>query len=185
VIQIALSLLLAVLLLGLMLHWALQADIPSKDLSAAWDTLGCLRTRFFPASLVDRILDDSDFLFVNSQKDRQILVLLEAERKAIVMYWLRNTRRQVKLLMIFHVKSARHYAKLAPRLEMRLASDYVSFLVVCDLLRILVRMRGPFRARKFARRTVAAGSRFCAASEQILMITKDPHAEIQEAPRNA
>jgi hypothetical protein len=183
--HIILSLLLGVLLLGLSLYWLLRSELAAKDVPTAQSTLENLRATSFRADLIHRALDDGDFLFVYAQKNRQIVDLLEAERKAIAMCWLQKTRRQVKVVMAFHVKSARHNAGLVPMREIKLAFEYLNFLLVCDALRMFVWMCGPFRARKVARRTVAAKARLYAASERILMITTERYGNAQEAPRSA
>lgn len=182
--QIILSLIIGVLLLGLMLYWLLQEEAASKDVTAAWDALGCLRSRLLPACLIDRILDHSDFVFVREQMDRRILHLFETERKLLALEWLRYTRLEVKLLMAFHVKSARHEARLPVMLEIRLAFEYVGFLLACAALGMLIRMRDPFRARDFVRHTVTAAARFCAASEKILVIASSYQPQMREASEN-
>lgn len=167
---IAFSLALGVLLLGLMLYWWLHGE-PSKapDISTARDALGSLQNRFLPVGLAARIFDQKDLDYVRSLEEPYITGLLESERKSIALYWLRHTRRQVKTVMGFHVRSARHNSRLAISLEMKLALDYFAFLFVCDVLCGLIWIRGPFRARGIARgiRTIAA--RFCARSEGMLI----------------
>lgn len=182
--QMILSLLIGVLLLGLMLYWLLQGEAASKDATAAWDALGCLRARLLPTCLIDRILDHSDLLFVRAQMDRRILHLFETERKVIALEWLRYTRLEVKLLMAFHVKSARHDARLPVMLEIKLAIEYVGFLLACAALGMLIRMRDPFRVRDFVRHTVTAAARFCAASEKILVIASNCQPQMQQASEN-
>jgi hypothetical protein len=182
--QIIVPLMIGVLLLGLTFYWFLQGGDSSRkiDLSEARDALGTLQSKFLPVSLVDRIHDSKDFAFVQEQKEPRILQLLETERKAIATYWLRHTRQQVTLLMSFYVKSARHSAKLAASLEIKLAFNYVAFLTACNALEGLIRLRGPFDAPKVARRTVLVATRFCEVSEKILAIAEARHANVSEAP---
>jgi hypothetical protein len=165
------------------LYWLLQGDSLAKvGLAEARRALGSLQSNFLPLRLVDRILDHNDFVFVDSQKDPRLMRLLEAERKAIAMYWLRYTREQVKLLMSFYVKSARHNASLAAALELKLAFNYVAFLMACDALRSLIWLRGPFYAPKVARCTMVVATRFCAASDKILAIAEAARSRISAAP---
>ncbi|MFZ3245747.1 MAG: hypothetical protein WA185_11785 [Candidatus Acidiferrales bacterium] len=171
------------LLLAVMSYWFLQGDVSNKvDLSEARAALGCLQSKFLPLNLVDRILDSNDFAFVNEQTEPDILQLLESERKAIATYWLCHTRQQVKLLMTFYVKSARHNTKLAAALEFNLAVNYFAFLATCNALRGLIWLRGPFQALKVARCTMIVAARFCAVSEEILAGAEAHHANMQEAP---
>lgn len=167
--EVVFSLAIGVLLLGLTLYWCLHGEASKEpDISTARDALASLQDRFLPVNLVARILDANDLDYVHSLNEPRIVELLETERKAIALYWLRHTRRQVKTVMGFHVKSARQNPRLTVSLEMKLALDYFAFLLVCDALRGLIWMRGPFRATKIARgvRTIAA--RFCARSERAL-----------------
>lgn len=170
-IQAIFSLVIAVLLLGLMLYWLLQADSSRKvDVAEARNTLSHLQSKFLPVTLVDRILDYKDFAFVSAQREPRILHLLEAERRAIAKYWLGHTRLQVKMLMTFHVKSARYNPKLTVPLELRLALNYFAFLIACDAFQGLIWLRGPFYAPRAARFTMTVAARFCALSERILSI---------------
>jgi hypothetical protein len=180
--QVILSLMIGILLLALMLYWLLQRDSSTQiNLAEARSALGSLQSKFLPVGLVDRILDHDDFVFVDSQKDPRLVQLLETERKAIAMYWLRHTREQVKLLMSFYVKSARHHARLAATLELKLALNFMAFLMVCDALRSAIWLRGPFHAPKIAQCTMLVVTRFCAASDRILTVAEANHARIPEA----
>jgi hypothetical protein len=180
--QVILSLLLGGLLVGLMLYWFLRRDAAANDISAAWDALSSLQTSFLPAAVVTSIFDRSDFLFVREQRNRHILRLLETERKAIALDWLRYTRSEVKLLMAYHVKSARHSVRLPAALEIKLALGYAGFLLAFATLVIFVRIAGPFRASSFAQRTLTLAALFCATSEKILSIADGPHARPQAEP---
>jgi hypothetical protein len=184
-IQVILSLTIGALLLGLMLYWLLQGDSSAKvNLPEARSALGSLQSKFLPEGLVDRILDHDDFAFVDSQNDRQLGQLFEAERKAIAMYWLRHTREQVKVLMTFYVKSARHSTRLAAALELRLAFNYVAFLVACDAMRSVIWLRGPFYAPKVARCTMVIATRFCAASDRILTVAEASRSSLPQPSKH-
>lgn len=168
--ELVFSLAIGVLLLGLMLHWCLQGEASKEtDISTARDTLGSLRDRFLPLSLVARILDPNDLDYVRSLNEPHIVDLLETDRKAIALYWLRHTRRQVKTVMDFHVKSARHNSRLTISLEVKLALDYFAFLLVCDALRGLIWLRGPFHAPRVTHGVRSIAARFCARSEGALL----------------
>lgn len=180
--QMILSLAIGLLLLGLIFYWLFQRDSSGRpDLSEARNTLGRLQSKFLPVILVDRILDHGDFVFVSAQKEPRILHLLEAERQAMAIYWLRHTRQQVKALMTFHVKSVRYNAKLAAPLELRLALTYFAFLIACDAFQSLIWLRGPFYAARVARFTMMIAARFCAVSEKILTIA-EAQTRVAEAP---
>lgn len=179
--QIIFPLIIGFLLLGAMVYWFLQEDRSHKiELWEARDALGQLRSNFLPANLVDRIFDDRDFVFVRKQKEPGVARLLEAERKAIAIYWLCHTRRQIRRLMSFYVKSARHSARLSVALELRMAFRYFAFLASCNALLGLIWLRGPFHARQVARRTVAVATRFYTASERLLTLAEARYARLPE-----
>ncbi|MFZ0638673.1 MAG: hypothetical protein WAM59_03150, partial [Candidatus Acidiferrales bacterium] len=68
--QIIFALVIGCLLLGVMLYWFLQGDVSNKvDLSEARNALGRLQSKFLPLSLVDRILDYDDFVFVDKLQE--------------------------------------------------------------------------------------------------------------------
>lgn len=172
-IQVMFSLAISVLLLGLLCYWLVQSSASRRvDLSEARSRLDLLQSKFLPANLVDRILDYNDFAFVNAQREPRFLHLLEAERRSIAICWLRQTRQQVKVLMTFHVKSARYNSKLAARLELKLAVSYFAFLIACHAFQSLIWLRGPFYAAKVARFTMMIATRFCVLSEKILAIAE-------------
>jgi hypothetical protein len=180
--QIIVSVAIGSLLLGIAVYWFLQADAsPKVDLSDALEALGSLQSTFLPVSVVDRVLDSNDFLFVHCQKEPAILRLLEAERKAIAMYWVRHTQQQVRLLMTFYVKSARLISGLSAALELKLAFNYLAFLAACNAFLGLIWLRGPFHAQKIARRTITVAARFCAVSEEVLALAEARRAELREA----
>jgi hypothetical protein len=180
--QIMVSVAIGFLLLGIAVYWFLQADAsPKVELSDALEALGCLQSKFLPVSVVDRVLDYNDSVFVDRQKEPAILRLLETERKAIAMYWLRHTRQQVRLLMAFYVKSARRSSRLSAALEVKLAFNYLVFLAACNAFLGLIWLRGPFHAQKVARRTLTVAARFCAVSEKVLALAEARRAELREA----
>lgn len=171
--QIILPLAIGLVLLGMAVYWLLWTEAPHEmALPEARDALASLQSKFLPMSLVERILDYDDFVFVRSQKEREILRLLETERKTIAIYWLRHTRRQVRLLMTFHVKSARGSAGLSAALELKLAVSYLIFLAARNALLALIWLRGPFRAQKVAQHTLTVATRFCSVSESVLTLAE-------------
>lgn len=169
------------LLLGIVVYWFLQGDAPQRvELSEAHDALGRLRLNFLPVSSVDRIFDYNDFVFVRNQKEPNIVRLLESERKAVGMYWLRHTRQQIRLLMAFYLKSARQSARLSVALELQMALNYLIFLTACNMLIGLIWLRGPVHARDGARRTIMVAARFCTISESLITLLEARHARIAQ-----
>jgi hypothetical protein len=185
--QILLPIAIGLILLGILLYWFLReaaSDKRSLDSSEAHCALSYLQLRFLSVSLVDRILDHQDMIYVRGQKDFNLVRLLDVERRAIAILWLRQTRQQVRLLMSFHVKSARHSAKLGPAVESKLALHYFVFLMAYNALFALVWLRGPFHARKVAGFITIALKQFCTISHQALSIADVSHMRIPEGPGN-
>lgn len=183
-IQMLFPLAVGLLLLGIVVYWFLSGETSHKiHLSEARDALGQLRSNFSPASLIDRIFDYDDFVFACEQKEPGVVRLLESERKGIATYWLRHTRQQIRRLMSFYVRSARESAKLSVALEFQMALNYVVFLVVCNALLMLIWLRGPFRTRAVARRTMAVAARFCATSETLVSLAETRYARLPELSR--
>lgn len=180
--QIILPLVISFLLLGITTYWLLQANPSHKiESSEARDALVNLRSKFLPATLVDRIFDSDDLVFARHQENRNILRLLEAERKTIALYWLRHTQRQVRLLRTFYVKAARQNPKLSAALEFKLAFSYLAFWVTCNALLALIWLRGPFHARDVARRTMVVAARFCTISEGVSALAEIDYTKMQES----
>jgi hypothetical protein len=185
--QILLPVIIGFLLFGILLYWFLQGDASGKsrlDFSGAHNALSSLQMRFLPVDLVDRILNYQDMVFVQAQGDPGLMNLLNAERRGVAIFWLRRTREQVRLLMSFHVRSARRDAKLGLALEIKLALHYFVFLMAYNALFALIRLRGPFHARRVAGFITAAVAQFCAISQQALTIADAGHVRIPEVPGN-
>jgi hypothetical protein len=187
VIQILLPVIIGFLLLGILFYWFLQADASGRGglgFSEAHNALSSLQMRFLPVNLVDRIVNYEDMVFVQRQGDPGLIKLLSAERREVTIHWLRRTREQVRLLMSFHVQSARRSAKLGLALEIKLAVHYLVFLVAYNTLFGLIQLRGPFRARRVAEFITTAVTQFCTISQQALTIADVGRAKFPEAPES-
>lgn len=184
-IQIILPIFIGFLLLGTLLYWFLHAEEgkPQLEFSEAHAALRYLQSGFVFPDLIDRIANEHDMIFVRSEGERKLMALFNNERRAIAILWLRRMRQQVKLLMIFHVKSARYSAKLGPVVEIKLASQFLVFLSIYCALFTLVWLRGPFRTRKVARFIAVALRDFCATSQQAIVIAQSWHVGIPQGSR--
>jgi len=161
-------LLFGVLFIALLLLWALRArkfagrgEVDSGALLME----GLLRPS---PGLAERIFDDQDWRFVSSQTGPDIQKTFLRERRNIALSWLRQTRSQAGQLMRFHRSAVRHHVELKTSLEMKLAANYLAFLMLCGILQALIRMRGPFRAQKMAGHALGVANRLWAISEQLL-----------------
>lgn len=180
-IQIVLPILIGVLLLGILLYWFLRGEKPGQsqlDLFEAHASLIHLQSLFVTPDLIDRITSEQDMIFVRSEGERNLISLFNSERRAIAILWLRRMCKQVKLLMNFHVRSARYSAKLGSVVELKLAFQFLAFITIYYALFMLVWLRGPFHARRVASFIAVALRSFCATSQQALVIADSWHVGI-------
>lgn len=169
--QLVLFLATGMLLLALLLFWALRATesaTGSKALSDAQETLTALELELPPRALVERIFSPQDWDFVSSQTAVQIRITFLQERRTIALSWLRQTRRQAARLMDFHRRAVRWNTNLSPAIEIKLAANYVLFLLVCEILLGLIWLRGPFYARRMVGYAMGMAEQLWFISGQLL-----------------
>ena len=182
-IQIIVPIFIGFLLLGILLYWFLRGEESAKcrlELSEAQTALKYLQSGSTSRDLIDRIANEQDIIFVRSEGDRNLLVLLNGERRAVALLWLRRMHQQVKLLMHFHVSSARSNARLGPVVELKLAFQFLAFIAIYYALLVMVWLRGPFRARKVTGFIAVALRQFCATSQQALVLADSWHAGLSQ-----
>lgn len=97
--------------------------------------------------IVDRIFGREDWEFVLRQDSIELRRLFLFERKQIALFWLSEIRHQARAAMRFHVSHARRSGKLVPLLELRLAVDYFSIRLKCELIAFVLLLRGPMALR--------------------------------------
>lgn len=97
--------------------------------------------------IVDRIFGREDWDFVVGQGSKELLRLFRFERKQIALCWLSEIRNQARTAMRFHVSHARRSRKLVPLLELRVALDYLSIRLKCELIAFILLLRGPVALR--------------------------------------
>jgi hypothetical protein len=153
---------LTVVLLVLLVYWAWRSRarvVTIDEFSGAHEALESVLLRFHA---VHRIFDPNDLEFMARQSPPEIQRLFQQERKAVAISWLRHTRKQVARLVDLHLRLASYTYEPSAASEFRLEMKYLSFSLVCHLLIILVRLRGPFHARKMVGYTIGSVDRFCA-----------------------
>lgn len=172
-IQIIVPVFIGFLLLGILLYWFSLGQESEKwqvDFSEAQVALMNLQSGFISPDLIDRITNERDMIFVRSEGDHSLIALFHRERKALAILWLRWMHQQAKLLMRFHVKSARCNAKLGPVVELKLAFQFLIFISIYYALLVTVWLRGPFHGRKVAGFFAIVLKNFCVISQQALTI---------------
>jgi len=157
-------LVITLLVLALLVYWGRRSSdhsITRVEFSEAESALTSLQWQILPSGSVGRIFALEDFDFISSQTTRDIQRLFQQERKALAISWLRHTRQQIARLMDLHLKLASYTDDPGPAVEFKLATHYLSFIVVCRLLLILVWIRGPFRVQKVVGYTTHAAHSLC------------------------
>ncbi len=140
----------ALLLLILLIFWVQRAIASSRggELPEVERDLTALQFELPPRTLVERIFAPQDWEFVSRQAPPQIQRMFLKERRAIALLWLRQTRRQAACLVDFHLRVIRRNVNLRPAVEIRLAFQYVLFLLESEVLGVLIWLVGPFHSRR-------------------------------------
>jgi hypothetical protein len=169
--QLVLFLATGMLLLALLLFWALRARESVTGARALLDpreTLTALELELPPRVLVERIFSPQDWEFVSRQTPVPIRITFLQERRTIALSWLRQTRKQAARLMDFHRRAVRWNTNLSPAIEIKLAANYILFLLVCEILLGLIWLRGPFHARRMIGYAIGIAERLWFISGQLL-----------------
>jgi hypothetical protein len=161
----------AVLFLFVLFYWALRTRGPaigSRALSDVQETFAMLDLEPPPWALAEKIFSLQDWDFVLGKAllpDRRAFL---GDRTAIALFWLRRIRAQVARLMGFYRRAVRGNVHLSAAVEVRLAANYVLFLLVYDVLLGWIWVGGPFHARKLARYATHVADQLWVLSEQLL-----------------
>ena len=111
---------------------------------------GSLRFEERRKDIVERIFGREDWDFMVSQGSKELQRLFLFERKHIALCWLSEIRNQARAAMRFHVSHAGRSKKLVPLLELRMALDYFSIRLKCELIAFVLLLRGPVALRGMA-----------------------------------
>jgi hypothetical protein len=145
-----------------------QAEGGSDAMVKAKQALSSLQAGLLPAEFVTRIFDRADLNYVESQSSKEIRELFMAERKQVVLSWIRRVRQEVNDLKSFHLGSARFYAGLSLTTEISLGFDFAVLMLACRALQVSVYLGGPYAAPQMVVSTAAVANRVCAISERSL-----------------
>ena len=170
--QVALATLLAVLLLYLLAEWLNRTSRDSTIVELPQDPGEAMARELRavpPHALALKIFDPTDRDFVLSIVNREITETFLAERKRLALAWLRATRKALVRFMRLYRLTARDAKELCLGAELKLALDYLSFLVLCDFLIALIWLRGPYSTTRLVRVTTWLAGRLRAAATQILL----------------
>ena len=109
------------------------------------EVLGAFQLELPVRAFYERIFATEDWNFVSQQALPRVQRQFLADRKAVALAWLRRTRENAGRVMHLHLLAVRGNTSLKPLVEFRLAIHYLVFLLVYDVLRCLIWLRGPFK----------------------------------------
>lgn len=158
--------------LCLLIFWAsrtLGSAVDPKNLSAVQQALSDVQLELPPKILGTKIFSEQDWHFIHTQTPPSIQRAFLEERKELAIFWLRQMRRNVELLMKFHRTVVRGSVSLSPSLELRLAFEYLLFLLTFQVLCGMIDVKGPFFAGRFASFTVSVADQLSYLSGHILV----------------
>ena len=156
---------LAALILILSVRVLLQSfksppNVTVEDYAAARSALDSV---LLEAAAVKRILAEDDVAFIKKNGASSLQQLFLSERKKLLLFWLRTTRKRVKRLMDVHLKLASYTHEPSPQVELRLTLDYVSFLLVSSSTLLLIWLFGPFAMVRIVNHMAYASDHFASA----------------------
>jgi hypothetical protein len=154
----------------------------SESLLEGRAALNALQRELLPPEMLDRIFSKADHEYVGQDASPAVQELFLKERRKIALSWVHELREQILSLRRFHLGSARFYARLSVRTEIKLALQFLSLLFLCRVLRGLFFVRGAYGAPRVVGYAVAASARICSISENAMSFLKA--AELDSVSEN-
>jgi len=108
-----------------------------------------------------RIFATDDMEFIARTGSLEVQRFFVKERQSLAARWIRLTQKQVAQLMGIHLKLASYTYDPSPRVEFRLAVNYLCFVVVSNALLMLLWVRGPFNAVRIVGYMLGVAEYFC------------------------
>src|ERR1700730_19383378 len=164
--------------LYLLVRRSSHAEGSPEELLEARQALVALQLGLLPHETVGRIFATEDLDYVTSETPEFIRELFLEERKGIALSWACQVRRQLLSLRQFHLGSARYYAQLNFRTEIRLAVDFAALQSACRALQFLLYLRGPYAAPRMVEATAAGAAKVCGISEKSLAFLNPTHLSV-------
>src|SRR5260221_9678839 len=146
---------LGLLLLAVLAWWIWGAIVyrSAPEVLAPRQHRSSVRSIGSQRDLGERIFGPQDWDFVSRETPPEIHRMFQRERTVLAISWLRRTRLQVSQVMRSHLAVAQKSEDLKLTTEIRLATSYLLFLVLCNSLIGWIRLLGPVRARKIVGQT--------------------------------
>jgi hypothetical protein len=138
---------------------------------------------FVETAAIQRIFSPDDLEFISSCSPTSVQQFFLKERKKLAIRWLRMTQKQVRLLMDLHLKLASYTSEPSPRLEIKLALNYLGFIVASNGVLILLWLRGPFGGVRIVGYIVHVAHHFCSVFSHRLENVSPVKLDSERQPR--
>jgi hypothetical protein len=165
VLYIAGGLLLASCLLRIFLDSGSEDEF-SNPLGGEEHSIGSL----LDTQLSAQLFGSKDWEYVVALRSKLILRQFLKVRKTLALAWVRVARAEAAALMNAHRAAARTSAHLEFFVEVRVALAYFSFLFLCALLSLVIRIRGPVALQVLANMTDSRSERLYEIVGQVFPI---------------
>jgi hypothetical protein len=134
------------LLLGLVLFFLRRSrssthghsESPQRD-----DLPAPFHAELFPHELADRLFGLEDWEFIAKQCPAQLRRMFLGQRTALALSLLHGVRENATRLIRVHSAAARTHSHLKPLAEVKVVADYVFIQMLCQVLALLIWLRGP------------------------------------------
>jgi hypothetical protein len=141
---------------------------PSQFLVDTRQAVSSLEASLLPVEVVGRIFDRTDRDYIIQRCPPEVGALFLGERRRVALLWVDHLRARILTLRRFHSSLARHHSNLSWKAELRVGTDFALLLLACQVLKVVIRLAGPFAAPEFVGSTVATAWRLCNASRKSL-----------------
>ena len=141
-------------LLLLLLHLSLKFVPITRVRTTASQSEETLRNLSFelPSRLLgERICSRQDLDFVATETPDLLQIFLR-ERRSVMFLWLKDVRNSVVQVVDFYRAAVRTSASVNPAVEIRLAVNYVAFLLLWEIARGLIWIQNPVVAQRIISR---------------------------------
>jgi hypothetical protein len=117
---------------------------------------------FVETATIQRILAVEDLKFISQNSTETVQRFFREERKTLAFLWLRKTQKQLARLMDLHLRLASYTRQPSPRVEIKLAGQYFSFLIVSNFVLLLLWLSGPFETVRIITYILHVAGNLCA-----------------------
>jgi hypothetical protein len=147
----------------LLVQWSRRSHTQLVTIEDYSQARAALDSVFVETAAIKRIFakEDEEFMSRTGPPDVQRFFL--KERKGLAIQWLRMTQKQVAHLMDLHLKLASYTYEPSPKFEFNLTVNYLSFILVSNVVLVFLWMRGPFEAVRIVAYTLRVAEYFCSA----------------------